>query len=674
MNVLAFSMALWGRDVYGPHASEATAFAGAIDELFRYATLLFATPVYILLGGPLLANAYQALRRSIITADMLVLMGVASAFAYSIVSVVRGQGSIYFEVGCVVLAFLTLGKWFEASGRLKMSQSLDELTKLLPRSVHLFSGNTVREVPADCARVGDSIRVLAGERFAVDGRIETGTAEIDEQIVTGESRGVLKVPGDLVFGGTLNVDGDLRVIVTAATGDETVSRMLDMVRKARRTPGQFQRLADRIAAWFVPVAALIAVGTAYYRGRAEGIDAGILAGLAVALIACPCAFALATPMAIWTAMGRAARSHVLFRHGRALEQLARVQTLFVDKTGTLTSGEAEVEKVIVDVATSRTEIVERAAMLASGSNHPFSRAIRRFSVSDARIVSPPTVTTIPGKGLSASRLGETTYLGSRRLMDELGFVSPPSLDMQSAAFLDRSSLVYLAWGNRIRAVFALRELLRSDSQRAIAECQRAGVQTVLLTGDSVSRAAWLQSKLAVQVLAERLPAEKLAVVEAARRKGAVVAMVGDGLNDAPALAAADIGIAMGCGADLSRDSASVCLLSNKLEQVPWSILLARKATSIVRQNLFWAFIYNIAGVGLAVTGQLNPIWAGAAMVASSAFVVTNSLRLHHFPDFNGHVSESIGAAQSDARAREELSVEVSDAHVPATTSLANVAL
>ncbi len=248
MNVLAFSMALWSRDVYSSHVSETTAFAGALDELFRYATLLFAIPVLVLLGGPLLSNAYQAVRRAMITADLLVLLGVVSAFAYSIVSVVRGEGRIYFEVGCVVLAFLTLGKWLEASGRLKMNQSLDELTKLLPPLVHLVSGDVVKDEPRENVRVGDTIRVLAGERFAIDGRIELGTAEIDEQIVTGESRTILKVPGDPVFGGTLNVDGDLRVVVTAASGDETVSRMLDMVRRARRAPGRFQRLADQIAA------------------------------------------------------------------------------------------------------------------------------------------------------------------------------------------------------------------------------------------------------------------------------------------------------------------------------------------------------------------------------------------------------------------------------------------
>ena len=631
MNVLAFSMALWSRDVYGAHPSDTTAFAGALDELFRYATLLFAVPVLVLLGGPLFANAYQAVRRTVITADLLVLLGVVSAFAYSITSVVRGEGRIYFEVGCVVLAFLTLGKWFEATGRLKMNQSLDELTKLLPAMVHIVSDGIVKDEPRESVRVGDTIRVLAGERFAIDGQIISGTAEVDEQIVTGESRTIAKVPGDPVFGGTLNIDGDLRVAVTAASGDETVSRILDMVRKARHAPGRFQRLADRIAAWFVPVVAVIALGAAWHHGRAEGIDAGILSGLAVALIACPCAFALATPMAIWTALGCAARYRILFRNGQALEQLARVQLLFFDKTGTLTSGEAEVEGILLAESASADEVLERVVPLVTASNHTFSQAIRRYAGGYIRDESTTSVTTVPGKGLWKSAGDNTTYLGSRRMMRDFFLAIPHSLASRTARFEESASLTYLAWADRVQAVFVLREQLRSEAQSAIASCAQLGVQAVVLTGDNSARATWLQQRFATKVVAEQLPVDKLATIQAARRRGSVVGMIGDGINDAPALAAADVCIAMGCGADLSRDSAAMCLLSNDLAQIPWSILLARKTTRIIRQNLFWAFIYNIAGIGLAISGHLNPIWAGLAMVVSSVFVVTNSLRLNHFP-------------------------------------------
>ena len=636
MNVLAFSMALWSRDVYGKHFSDDTTLAGAIDGLFRYATLLFAVPVLLLLGGPLLANAWQAVRRGVLTADVLILFGVVGAYIYSTVSVVRGEGSIYFEVGCVVLAFLTLGRWFEASGKMKMSQALDDLAKLLPDSVHQVLGDTIRDVPRDAVQIGDSLRVLAGERFAVDGRIVVGEAEIDEQTVTGEGRTVTKVAGDSVYSGTLNRDGDLRIIVTAAAGQETVSRLLELVRKARRTPGDFQRLADQIAVWFVPLTCIVALATAAYRGYVEGLDAGILSGLAVLLIACPCAFALATPMAVWTAMGRAARGHVLFRSGLALERLAQVETMFFDKTGTLTDSVVEVNSLVVDEAADRCEVLRVAASLVSASNHSFSLAICRYAGDAVEVPPVDVVTTVPGKGLCArfrndSRI-QTVYLGSHRLMDERRLAIANSVERAVAAVRAHASFAFIGWGGQVKGVFVLVERIRPETSRALDECRQLGVRPIVLTGDTSARAARLETELETMVLFERLPEEKVAAIELARRGGRLVGMVGDGINDAPALAAADVGIAMGCGADLSRDSAAVCLLSNDLLRLPWTISLARQTVRIIRQNLFWAFIYNIIGIGLAVSGRLNPIWAGVAMVASSFLVITNSLRLNSFPD------------------------------------------
>ncbi len=362
-------------------------------------------------------------------------------------------------------------------------------------------------------------------------------------------------------------------------------------------------------------------------------------------------------MAIWTALGCAARNHILFRNGQALEQLARVQSLFFDKTGTLTSGEAEVETVLVAESTNREEVLERATLLAGASNHTFSQAIRKYASGEIGGAATAAVTTIPGKGLWM-RLGtEVVYLGSRRMMKDFFLVTPSSLASCIAKFQESSSLTYLGWGDRVQAVFVLREQLRPEAQHAMADCQRLGVQTVVLTGDHARRAARLEQRFATKVVAEQLPADKLAAIHAARRRGNVVGMVGDGINDAPALAAADIGVAMGCGADLSRDSASMCLLSNDLAQIPWSILLARKTTRIIRQNLFWAFIYNIVGVGLAMSGHLNPIWAGIAMVVSSVFVVTNSLRLNRFSERTDTLSPSIAECEPNPKLQEALPVD-----------------
>jgi heavy metal translocating P-type ATPase len=368
----------------------------------------------------------------------------------------------------------------------------------------------------------------------------------------------------------------------------------------------------------------------------DSIDAGILAGLAVVLIACPCAFGLATPMAIWTAMGRAARGHVLFRSGQALEQLARVESMYFDKTGTLTSGDSDVGALVIADDASRDEVLSISESLAAASNHSFSLAIRRYTAGRIKASSVGVVTTIPGKGLSA-RLDrdfrqQTIYLGSRRLMEEKGLAIASSFELAIEANSAEASFVFIGWAANVQGLFVLREQLRPEAPAALDACRRMGLQTSVLTGDSESRAARLAKHLGTNVLSGQLPEDKVAAVQLARCAGQLVGMVGDGINDAPALAAAEVGIAMGCGADLSRDSAAVCLLSNDLARLPWTISLARRTVRIIHQNLFWAFAYNVVGIGLAVTGRLNPVWAGAAMAASSVLVVTNSLRLNRFPE------------------------------------------
>jgi heavy metal translocating P-type ATPase len=549
--------------------------------------------------------------------------------------------------------WLPLGRWFEANGKVKMGHALDSLAKLLPDSVHQVDGNVIRDVPRSSLQVGDEFRVLAGERCGVDGRIVAGFAEIDEQLVTGESRAVTKGPGDSVFSGTLNLDGDLLAIVTAAAGEETVSRLLAMVQKARRAPGQYQRLADRIAVWFVPAICLIALATAAYRGRLEGLDAGILAGLAVVLIACPCALGLATPMAVWTAMSRAAQGQVLFRSGQSLEQLADANLIFFDKTGTLTDGKSEVDALIVQEGTDRHDVLDRAASLAAGSNHVLSTAIRRYLSDAAPTLNFVSVATVPGKGLSARLIHDgqfdTVYLGSPRFLDEQGLAISQSLERSIASVGADTSLAYIGWGDRVHAAFVFRERLRPEAAAAIELLHRMELPTIVLTGDRLSRATQLGMELQSTVMGDQLPEDKATVVERARCDGKCVAMVGDGINDAPALATADVGIAMGCGTDLSRDSASVCLLSNDLIRLPWTVALARHTVRVIRQNLFWAFVYNVGGIALAVSGRLNPVWAGAAMVASSLLVITNSLRLNRFPEPPLATPLAIVATQTNLR-------------------------
>ncbi len=306
MNVMVFTMALWSQDVY-PEASFTSPLAVTLRSVFRWASLVFSAPVLWLLGAPILEGVWQALRRRAITTDLLILLGVSAAYGYSVISVLRGEGHVYFEVGSMVLVFVSIGRWMEAKGKRRTGESLDALANLLPATVRrLDDAGVFQETPREKIVTGDVLRVLAGERFPVDGRITLGEAHVDEQMVTGESQPAEKFCGDAVFSGTLNVDGDLRVEVTAADGRETVSRLIDMVRTARSLKGHQERLADRIATWFVPAVCLIAIVAAWQQGQSHGLDQGILTGLAVVLIACPCALGLATPMAVWTSLGRAA--------------------------------------------------------------------------------------------------------------------------------------------------------------------------------------------------------------------------------------------------------------------------------------------------------------------------------------------------------------------------------
>ncbi len=637
MNVMVFTMALWSQDVY-PEASFASPLAVTLRSVFRWASLVFSAPVLWLLGAPILQGVWQALRRRAITTDLLILLGVGAAYAYSLISVLRGEGHVYFEVGSMVLVFVSIGRWLEAKGKRRTGESLDALANLLPATVRRQDADgTFQETPREQVVTGDVLRVLAGERFPVDGRITLGEAHVDEQMVTGESQPTEKLCGDQVYSGTLNVDGDLRVEVTAADGLETVSRLIELVRTARSLKGRQERLADRIAVWFIPTVCLIAVAAAWCQGQSNGLDQGILTGLAVVLIACPCALGLATPMAVWTALGRAAECGVLFRSGLVMERLAAVEFACFDKTGTLTSGKPTVDALLVaDTQTSEQsleKLLQVAATVAAGSLHPLSQTIGQYANEQLAGWAPketPAVVTVPGKGLR-TELQELkdVQVGNRRLMEESQLDLPANLASDLAAHATAQQ-VFVGWNGKVRGVFCFCEVVRPEVTEAIAACRTLDLELQLLTGDGAPRAKAIGEQFSFETKSDQLPDDKVAAVRELARRGCV-AMIGDGLNDAPALAAADVGVALGCGADVSRDAAGVCLLGDDLRRFPWAVGLARMTGRVVKQNLFWAFTYNCLGIGLAATGRLNPIWAALAMAVSSLLVVTNSLRLARYP-------------------------------------------
>jgi heavy metal translocating P-type ATPase len=642
MNVLAFTMALWTNDMYG--GDEGGALAASMYGLFRYVCLLLSLPVLIMLGGPLLENAWQALRRGSLSTDLLLLSGVVAAFACSVVSVVRDHGPIYFEVACVILVMVTLGRWFEAAGRLRAGAALDDLQKLLPENVRVLRDGAECQIATASLVIGDQIRLLPGERFPVDGRLVRNSASVDEQILTGESRPVTRHPGDAVCAGTLNLDGDVLVATTLPPGFGSLQRLIELVRQAREAKGHYQELADRLSALVFPVVAAIALATFVGHWLASGLEAGLMAGLAVVLVACPCALGLATPLAVWAALGNAARRQVLFRNGQALERLADIRAIRFDKTGTLTTGDARVSKFLaaeIDVA-NRATIVQKGASLGASSLHPFSRAIVAYARLPCLVEPVTHVRQIPGRGLTGVVDGDAqpAYLGSRSFMQESGLSLSDSLN-ETLAEPDYagSSVACLGWEGCVRGAFVFAEDLRPSALPAVTWCRDQGLDVAVLTGDHRQRADRLAQELNVPVFAELLPEQKLAAIREVHDRVGPVAMVGDGINDAPALAASDVGIALGCGTDVSRDSAAVCLLGNDLLRLTWAIEFAREAVRVMRRNLIWAFAYNAVGIALAAGGWLNPALAALLMVVSSGLVIRSSLSLQ------GNVAENSGGSQ-----------------------------
>lgn len=642
MNVMVFTMALWTQEA-DPGASDG--FAASLNAVFRYLCMLFALPVLFLLGGPLLEATAEALRQRRLPLELLLLVGVMAAYGYSIVSVLRDRGHIYFEVGCMVLVLVTLGRWLEAQGRFQAGNVMQSLVKLLPETVLRITPQGVVSCARQEIRIGDRILVRPGERVPCDGVVVEHPALMDEQFLTGESTPVRKEVGVPVFGGTLNLEGELLLQATAESEAGVLGRFMELVRQALQSQGHYQRLADRVTAVFLPAVGLIALAALGWHGYRSGWDAGLLSALAVILIACPCALGIATPLALAVALGEAAKAGILIRAGEALELLAAARAVCFDKTGTLTTGNPEVHEVICDdpeagEAGGNCPLLGQArclaVRLAMTSTHPYSQAIVRWAEQDMFMSTAPDavplqgpVRTYAGLGLVAScRNGCTLALGSPRLMQMLGCEPSPRLrEAVHRAESQGLAVTCLAWDQAVRTCFMLREEIRGEAKAVLARLRAEGLDVAVLTGDHKARAEQMEELLGVPVRSGLLPEDKVRIIEETQRRLGRTVMVGDGLNDAPALARSDVGIALACGTDLAREAATICLVGDDLRQIPWLFHLAKATVHTIRVNLFWAFAYNTLGIAAAVSGLLNPIIAALAMVLSSAFVIGNSLRL-----------------------------------------------
>jgi Cu+-exporting ATPase len=598
--------------------------------------LILATPVQFVLGARFYRAGWKALLARTGNMDLLVAIGTSAAYALSVYLLVRhwehGMPHLYFEAGAAVITLVLLGKWLEHRAKRQASEAIRALQALRPERARVRRDGTEIEVPVESVRVGDLVVVRPAERVAADGEIVEGATHVDESLITGESLPVAKGPGDRVTGGSVNAEGLIVVRATAVGAQSVLARIIEMVETAQARKAPIQRLVDQVSAVFVPVVLGIAALTLLAWGLGTGDwERAVLDAVAVLVIACPCALGLATPAAVIAGTGVAARHGVLIKDAEALEVAHRVRVVAFDKTGTLTVGKPAL--VALEPASGdRAVALALAAAVQSGSEHPLAKAVLAAAKKDG-IAAPAAsdVKVTPGRGIEA-RVGERRLaVGSSRWMRELDVDLSALADRQAG--LERQGLT-VSWlaelgkAPRALALLGIGDELKPEAGQAVAELARRHVQTVMLSGDSRVVAEAIASRLGIHsVRAEVLPEDKAREVRALHQAHGTVAMVGDGINDAPALAAADIGFAMGSGTDAAMHASGVTLMRGDPRLVAAAIEISRRTYAKIRQNLFWAFIYNVIGIPLAALGLLSPVVAGAAMALSSVSVVTNALLL-----------------------------------------------
>jgi Cu2+-exporting ATPase len=626
MNIMLFSLLLY-----------AGAFTGADARLLPWIHLLlwvFATPAVIILGGPFLAETGRDAVNGRVTSSALIVLGVGAAYLYSAFAVVERGPHVYFDTATMVLMLFTVGRYLEAAGRARAARDLEPLLAAETEDATVVEGSAetrrrVREVG-----VGALVRVRPGERIPLDGTVMEGESHTDEAVITGEGRLVPKGVGSPVIAGSVNMDGPLLIRSNRAGTETRWAQICRSVRNAltRRTPTQ--RLADRVVVIFVPLVLSLGGLTALYWMQWLPFDRALLIGLSVLVIACPCAVGLAAPLATSLGIGRLARRGCLVREPGALEELARTCLLAFDKTGTLTLGRAHVVNIETDDAVA-DEVLARAAGLEHYSEHCFGHAITAAAA--ARGLDPVligNVRILPGRGIRGNADGQVVLAGNRVLISELGWSVAPALGEHGRLLeADGYSVIYVGWGEHVRAALALDDAPIPEARSTVEALRNRGLHVMLLSGDLAPATQRVAVKAGIKDAQSGLsPEAKRAALRRHRQRYGVVAMVGDGLNDGPVLAEADIGIAVGSATDLARETAALVLPRGGLWMLPWVVDVARAVRMTILTNLLWAFGYNLIALTLAVLGLLQPILAAAVMAGSSILVVLNSLRLERIPD------------------------------------------
>jgi len=608
-----------------------------------YAFWALATPVQFYVGWQYYINGFKSIRNGSANMDVLVALGTSAAYFYSIpIALGLIPGHAYFEISATIITLVRMGKYFEAKAKGGASDAIRKLMDLRPRKAYVLRDGIEVEVTVDEVEVGDLVLVHPGEKIPVDGVVVDGRSSVDESMLTGESLPVEKTPGEEVIGGTINKLGLLKFEATKIGKETALAQIIKLVEEAQASKAPIQNLADKISAIFVPVVIGIATVTflVWYfliplpdTATVGLFTRALINTVAVLVIACPCAMGLATPTAVMVGTGKGAELGILIKKSESLERAGDITTVVLDKTGTITRGQPAVTEVYLNGEfNSEDKLIRLAASAEKGSEHPLGEAITAEANARQLTVSEPLgFSAVAGHGVRAEIDGQLVLVGNRRLMRENG-ISTVELNDEITHLEDSANTAILvAADNQLLGVIGVADTVKEGSRESIAKMHGMGLQVVMMTGDNQRTAEAIAQQVGVDiVLAEVLPGDKAVMVRNLQNEGHIVAMVGDGINDAPALAQADIGIAIGTGTDVAMASAPVVLISGDLRGVPKAIALSRKTLKTIKQNLFWAFFYNTILIPAAALGLLNPMLAAGAMSFSSIFVVTNSLRLHRF--------------------------------------------